>query len=477
MTRQATRTMFWIAACTLLTVNLCAAATDLRPSYEMDLAIDWESGTYDGTLIVLAPNPSSHTYDALTFRLFPNAVATYRGASLEVDGAAQAGVSLTVSLDDSDPTVLTVALLEPLQPSQTTSVTLRFHGTAGPSTATSPSGTAGYGILTKNDNSLVLTAFYPLLAPLGEDGAIVSPDCGFGDTLWSEASDYSVRVTAGRDLDVASTGHLVCTTSDEGAALHLLEADGARDFALVLTRGLSEVRLQSGGRVLDAWFTPEHTDAAVRAISIAEATQRLYAKRIGPLPYAEIDLVEVPLDRAAGVEFSGLILLSSSYCAHPGSTFFDILVSHETVHQWFYSVVGSDPAAAPWVDEGLATYLSYVYLEEYAAPPAAASYRTDWIREYSAARLDYPMLSIATASCAFPTAEAYRVFVYAGAALFWDEVRSALGDAAFFSLLQTYYESYAGSIASSDNLVDLLLQLENPDILTAMAEYGVGRQP
>jgi aminopeptidase N len=46
--------------------------------------------------------------------------------------------------------------------------------------------------------------------------------------------------------------------------------------------------------------------------------------------------------------------------AYPTIGFFgdssNVLVPHETAHQWFYSLVGNDQSRDPWLSEGLATW-------------------------------------------------------------------------------------------------------------------------
>jgi aminopeptidase N len=58
----------------------------------------------------------------------------------------------------------------------------------------------------------------------------------------------------------------------------------------------------------------------------------------------------VPPDlRAVGIEYPMLSFV--------GISGYDrLIVSHETAHQWFYSLVGNDQARDPWLDETLATW-------------------------------------------------------------------------------------------------------------------------
>ncbi|MGI8790073.1 MAG: M1 family aminopeptidase, partial [Actinomycetota bacterium] len=50
----------------------------------------------------------------------------------------------------------------------------------------------------------------------------------------------------------------------------------------------------------------------------------------------------------AGIEYPSLVM--------QGEETLGIVTNHEVAHQWFYSLVGSNPAREPWLDEGLTTY-------------------------------------------------------------------------------------------------------------------------
>lgn len=439
--------------------------------YEIDVNVDWDGGTFAGTAHVTAENNTLRSIDELVFRLFPNDDVIYGGASLRVAEVSVAGEAVEIGVQ-SDATVLPILLPVSLPPGQTVGVTLNFHGTAGPSTLDAPAGTAGYGILTKNPRSLVLTAFYPILAVLDDGGWQTDPTCGFGDALWSEAADYSVTVTTTETLAPAASGRLLSSQTEDGLSVHRFAAESARDFSLVLMRGYEESELQSGSQTLRAWFTPSERTAAQRTLELASRALELFARRIGPLPFDEIEFVEVPLHRAAGVEFSGVILVASSYALRPFDPFYDIIVSHEMAHQWFYAVVGNNPSASPWLDEGLATYLSNVFLEETSSEEAREVEVRTWQDKYRSARSLYPDLAVGDAACSFPTASIYSSYVYDGGAWFLHAVRNEIGDDAFFAALSAYYD--IGGIGTEDSLFEAFEDACDCDLAALFESFGFG---
>src|SRR5262249_9394248 len=123
-------------------------------------------------------------------------------------------------------------------------------------------------------------------------------------------------------------------------------------------------------------------DAAARAFEY-------YEKLMGPYPYTELDVVEAPLyGGAGGVEFPGLVTVSSMLYKDPDASSDDLLaqmmannpafeqilefvVAHEVAHQWWNAVVGSNSKKYPFVDEAMANYSAVLYFEHYYGRAAA----------------------------------------------------------------------------------------------------------
>ena len=66
-----------------------------------------------------------------------------------------------------------------------------------------------------------------------------------------------------------------------------------------------------------------------------------------------------------GNECSGLVLLDDRVMRLPsaGARYLDHLVTHETMHQWFWNVVGTDGYAETFMDEGLVNGLTAMRLD------------------------------------------------------------------------------------------------------------------
>src|SRR5690606_6507172 len=84
--------------------------------------------------------------------------------------------------------------------------------------------------------------------------------------------------------------------------------------------------------------------------------------------YPHERMLVVQGDFPDGMEFSGLVFVSTdwfkSFKGETGS-YLTLITIHEVAHQWWYMRVGNDPALSPWLDEALATYSEYLFMEEY----------------------------------------------------------------------------------------------------------------
>jgi len=423
------------------------------PSYEMTVAVDYDAGTYAGDLRVETTNVTGAPLGELFFRLYPNASGIYGGAALDVP-EVRVGDRIVDTATYVDDTVLLVPLPDPLAPGESVAVSLAFEGWVDDWTAGAAPRPGTYGLLTRSDRAMTLTAFYPILAFATDEGWALDPVFSFGDALMSDASDYDVCVTVRSGLTPIASGVQEEAVETDGAVTYRFTIDGARDFSIVVVDGYEDQRHLIEDVTLRTWFTAAKARASSIALRHAADALALYEGLIGPIRFREVDIVEVPLQVAAGVEFSGLILVSSAYAERPLQTFFQIIVSHEMAHQWFYAGVGSDVTEDPWLDESFATYLSYLYLNAFAGSGVASATLEQWERAYERSRLAEPNLAIDSPLYAFQGSANYSGFVYSGGAVLLHAIRETIGDDAFFAALHSYYDRHLGGIAAPRDLID-----------------------
>ena len=168
----------------------------------------------------------------------------------------------------------------------------------------------------------------------------------------------------------------------------------------------------------------------------------------GPFPFAEYGHVVVPGFPGA-MENPTLSLVGRS-------AMYDAIVVHEIAHQWFGDSVTPASWRDIWLNEGFATYAEWLWLESAVGPGAAAASIRDAHRDM--ARRDPVPPGDPGPRDLFDTS------VYLRGALTLHALRVEVGDEAFFRIVRTYADRFAGSNASTDDFVALAEDLAGRDL-------------
>ncbi len=361
-------------------------------------------------------------------------------------------ISLTVNgqpaVYDLESTSLRVTLPGALLPAQVVALEMAF--TVAPPYMRVNSifggGTVGY-----SENAFNAGNWYPVLAPYRADG-------GWQATAWHPVGDpyvtdmaaYRVEIRTAPDVTVVGPGAMA-GEPDEGRWRFNIAA--ARSFAFAASHRYESVVETAYGVTVTSYYYPEHHVTGQLALTNAAAAIRLFTGLYGPYPYADLRIAET--DFSGGQEFSGFLLFGAGihqdYLDAGGGprTILFTLVPHETAHQWWYGVVGNDQTLEPWLDESLAKYSEQLFYERLY--PEHAAWRWAWMSMDGRrpAPLDVTIYD-------YSSEGVYKDRVYLTGALFWYEVRQALGDEAFFDLLKAHYRQGANRIVTTDEFLALL---------------------
>jgi aminopeptidase N len=200
---------------------------------------------------------------------------------------------------------------------------------------------------------------------------------------------------------------------------------------------------QVNGVTINGWALPEHEVDLGIMVGAAAIQLELLADLIGPYPYTELDLVDVP-GAFGGIEYPGLVSIGTL----GGGNVIDPTV-HEVGHQWFYGLIGDDQLEEPWLDEAAASYSQVLYHEE----ASRRGYATGMLTFFRDQVRDHPNseMPIGLAVEDYETSADYGLFVYRKGALFFDALRGELGDDLFFEFLKTFLDRYRYEIATADD--------------------------
>jgi len=195
----------------------------------------------------------------------------------------------------------------------------------------------------------------------------------------------------------------------------------------------------------------------------------LYGRLFGPYPHRSLAVVEA--DFLDGMEYDGLFFLSNGfynlYHGTPGE-YLVAVAAHETAHQWWFGLVGSDQALEPWLDEALSTYCERIYYENIA--PEALNWWWEVRVKYYNPR-GYVDDSIYNPQHEAQAYRAYRDAVYLNGAMFLEDLRGLMGDEAFFAFLKDYAARYRGQIASGADFFKVLRAHSSADLTPLLKKY------
>lgn len=415
------------------------------PHYNIQLQVDFDNGTFKGSSKINYTNLEEVDLDCLYFRLFPNGGWSYGNGFLEVYSTKvdDQEVQTELSLDDS---VLRVKLPEPIIVGENIKITISFNGKV-PQDLDGD----GYGIYNLSDDVLTLAGWFPILAVYDDEGWNLDPGSNVGDSVYSDMAFYSVELTAPGDLKVATTGSLADSQAcEDGQTCHSFVSGPARDFILVLGRDFEIISKEVQGTKINAYYLPDHKDAADDTLSIAVDSLKTFNSKFGSYPYTELDIVDVPMVEYIGIEFPGIVLNDSTVYGNAEYT------SHEIAHQWWYNVVGNDVIDDPWLDEALTMYSSILYFEYNCTDEEYQEIFDyyEWERQYIIKTGRDDLVTEGLDHFEELGGDVYGLIVYTKGALFFHSLREKIGDEAFFKALKEYYELRKYQIASPEDLLN-----------------------
>lgn len=211
------------------------------------------------------------------------------------------------------------------------------------------------------DGVTFLTNWLPVVAYYDEHGWQPTPYIPWHQPFFNEAGVYSARVTLPCAQKLACTGAVVEERDlGNGTREVTLVSSGARDFALVCSDRFREHVGEADQVRVRCLALPEHDYYARIMLKSACEAITTYNRWFGPYTAPEFTVVE-SFFGWNGNECGGLVMIDNRIfdMPHLAERYVDYLVSHETCHQWWYNVVGTNGYCETWMDEGLATYFSY----------------------------------------------------------------------------------------------------------------------
>ena len=408
------------------------------PRYAIDVAVDLDALQLTGREQVRYTNTDSSPLDEIYFRLFPSAPGY--GGAMTVTAVALNGQPVTPQLEQQG---TALRLPVKLASGASAEVALDF------AVSIPRDSSVGYAMFGQTNGVAALPNFYPVIPVRDASGWHVEVSPAYGDETFNPTALYEVTITAPTGQTVVTSG--TCD-KPQGHRLHCVSGP-MRDFYLAMSADYQVAEQVVDGVTVRSFYLPAEETGGKRALKVASDAVKVFSRRFGPYPFAELDVAETAT-RAGGIEYPGLVVIADRLYREAGDgSYFDFVVAHEVAHQWWYSLVGNDQINHPWLDEALAQYSTILYYEDTVGKSVAnglvqsvfeAPYQK-LLQEKRDQKVDQPV-------AAFDEVD-YSTVVYRKGPLFFKALREAMGDARFDVFLKTYFSQNRYGIATTDRLL------------------------
>ncbi|MGN0811900.1 MAG: M1 family metallopeptidase [Candidatus Coproplasma sp.] len=448
-----------LTALTLLPVTACRSSKKTQnDEYVINVCYSEEDKSLTGTCTLTYFNRTDNEIDSLCFNLWGNAYregAKYKPVAAGDSKAYYSGVNYG---DESvqnveecngwevcgeDENILKVVLNQPIYPDQSATVTISY-------TLDLAKVNHRTGVTSDTVN---LGNFYPILCAYSTEGFIQNPYYSTGDPFVSECANYDVTLSLPPEYVAATSGKEVERREENGNTAVRYTLENARDFAAVLSKNfVTETRSVNGCEVTAYYCGDRQLQSELDAVC---ESLEYFSSSFGAYAYPTLSVVYTPLN-SSGMEYPALTMINSAL-SEADAVYTAV---HETAHQWWYAMVGSDQVKNAWQDEGLAEYSTLAFFETH---PAYGYTRTGILGTAIKAYRGYysvynQIFGKSDTTMSRPLNEydgeyEYVNIAYNKSLLMFESVRTAMGDKKFFTALADYFSANRFKIASAEELI------------------------
>ncbi|MEX1376562.1 MAG: M1 family metallopeptidase [Eubacteriales bacterium] len=438
--------------------------------YDFDLSLDVKKMTMDGVLNFTYYNNNEEEMDHLIFYLYANSYEKeeyyaikeehakygypfgFSAGSIEIKNVeSETGAKYEVA--GSQNHLLVIDLEKAVEPDESIEIKIEY-------TVNIPHsfGRFGYG-----EDTISLVNCNPIMAVYDkENGYYMYEYNNIGDPFFTECGDYTARITVPKDYIVAPTGKITNTEYEGKMAIYNVDGQNRRDFGFVasdefevLSKNINGVEVYAYG-IGNSKFNEIALEAAADSIEV-------FSELFGEYPYETFNVVETNFF-IGGMEYPGMVLIGDAFYSEGLKGVMEMIVAHETAHQWWYAMVGNDQIAEPWLDEALATFSQRVYYE-HVYPESYEKLIKKYVDDDFANR--EKRAEKRTTRIDLDTTEYindYSLIVYGYGGWMIDDLREYLGEEDFYKAMSLYMESNKFQIAHREDLEEAIEQITGEDI-------------
>jgi hypothetical protein len=420
-----------------------------RTNYILYTSLDFANRSLTTDETIRYYNTSGTTLYDIVLSVQPNLyINCFTLTSIAQDGTVVTNYSLNTQR-------LTVTLPQPLQPNAATTLSLSFSLALPYKQSDRP---FGYDF-----NQINLTDWYPFVVPY-VNGWVLHDPLSYGEHLAYDASDVELNLKVNDpNVTVAASG--LAEANGEWTRYRLY---GARTFALSASNEFLVKESAVGATVIRSYYFAGYEGGAEGILNAAVAEIGLFNAKFAPFPYGSLAIVQTDIND--GQEYDGLVFIASDFYSQYGGSPKSNLITigvHEIAHQWWFGLVGNDQATEPWLDEAMSVYSERIYYE-YVSPRNLSWWWSARVNYYGPG--GYVDNSIYSGASFRP----YTNSVYLNGALFIEDLRTRIGDDAFFSFIKDYATRFSRARATTTDFFNVLREHTDADFSDLMSAYFQG---
>ena len=481
---------------------------DQLTHYRIDQRVDDVAATLSGEVVIRFSNPTGKPLNQLPLMLHANSamelgVAANDSGRIDVIGVQRlrdGAEPRTVHFDQKRPTLVEVALGDPVAPNEAVTIRVAYEGklrqlssgsndmmsqVLGSMASLTGGGSADYGLLAIGDGIVTAASAYPMVAPYRQGSFDIGPPAKMGDIAYNDVATFEVTTRVPRGMLLVS--NLVDDTpgdAEGGWTKVVSQGSHVRDFVLVGGRDLQRTSQKVGDTLVTSVFRSGDGEAGKRVLAMASSSLQSYERRFGPYPYSELDAVEATLvGGAGGVEFNAMVLIAGMLYRNPLegnpllsmlgkslgggannpldavteqlSMTLDFTVAHEVAHQYFAGIVGNDSQRYPSLDEPIAQFAAGLAFEDrYGAIKAKRAMDSNVKLNYAVYRMmGGADKAVLRDTKSFATAVEYAGLVYGKAPYVYVALRQKLGDKRLTKAIHDAVDANRFALATTDEWI------------------------
>ena len=446
------------------TVDLFPTAT----RYELTLSMTEPFPQIEGQESITYWNNEEVALNEIYLRMFPN----NSGDNMVVIRLQVNGEDSAINIEYNH-TALRVDLPAALQPGEGVTLDLDY-------TVAVPTDFGGnYGLFSYIDGVLALDQVYAIIPVFDDEGWNVEIPALNGDMIYSDPAFFTVTLVTPPGLVIATSGVKINEQVKDDVMTQTIVAGPVRDFYLAASENYAVVSEQVAETLVTSYYPEEYAEGGQFVLDVGVNALKTYNEHFGPYPYTELDLVSTPM-QAGGMEYSGIVAMDIQsydpevvYAGMPALTFLETATAHEVAHQWFFNLIMSDQIDEPWIDEGMAQYLTALYYEDTYGASAARSIRDSWYSRWN--RVKSRAMAIGLPVRDYSETD-YSAIIYGRAPLFIQALREKMGDEMFFEFLHALFADYEWGILTTEEYRALAEQVCNCDLQQEFENWVYSQQ-